>query len=177
MKILGISGSLRKASYNSGLLRAASAYSPGGIEMLSYGDIPIYNGDDEAASGVPARVQEIADQIAGADGLFFATPEYNFSIPGGLKNMIDWVSRVKPMPFSGKPVAIMGAAAGPLGTGRVQYDLRKVLNALNSDIVNKPEVFVGFAGSKFDENGDLTDDQSRDFVRQLTEALLKKIDG
>ena len=87
------------------------------------------------------------------------------------------MSRVKPVPFSDKPTAIMGAAAGPLGTGRVQYDLRKVLNALNADIVNKPEVFVGFAGSKFDENGDLTDDMSRDFVRQLTEALHKKIEG
>ena len=177
MKILGISGSLRKSSYNSGLLRAAAAFAPDGIEMLSYQDIPIYNGDDEAAGGVPARVQEIAAQIDEADGLFFATPEYNFSIPGGLKNLIDWVSRVKPVPFSDKPTAIMGAAAGPLGTGRVQYDLRKVLNALNADIVNKPEVFVGFAGSKFDENGDLTDDMSRDFVRQLTEALHKKIEG
>lgn len=177
MKILGISGSLRKPSYNSGLLRAASAFAPDGIEMLQYGDIPVYNGDDEAAHGAPARVQEIATQIGEADGLFFATPEYNFSIPGGLKNMIDWVSRVKPMPFAGKPTAIMGAAAGPLGTGRVQYDLRKVLNALNCDIVNKPEVFVGLAGSKFDENGDLTDDTTRDFVRQLTEALVKKIEG
>ncbi len=177
MKVLGISGSFRKASYNTGLLRAASAFAPDGIEILQYGDIALYNGDDETAHGVPEHVQEIAARISEADGLFIATPEYNFSIPGGLKNLIDWLSRVKPMPFAEKPVAIMGAAAGPMGTGRVQYDLRKVLNALNANIVNKPEVFVGFAGSKFDENGDLTDDTSRDFVRQLTEALQKKIEG
>ena len=177
MNILGISGSLRTGSFNTGLLRAASESVPGGLKILEYGEIPIYNGDDETAHGIPDRVQHIASHIEEADGLFFATPEYNFSIPGGLKNLIDWISRVKPMPFSGKPTAIMGAAAGPLGTGRVQYDLRKVLNALNADIVNKPEVFVGFAGSKCDDNGDLTDDMSRDFVRQLTEALQKKIEG
>ncbi|MEM7424806.1 MAG: NAD(P)H-dependent oxidoreductase [Pseudomonadota bacterium] len=177
MKILGISGSFRTASYNTGLLRAASAFVPDGIEILQYNYIGLYNGDDEAAHGIPDGVQEIAERIAQADGLFFATPEYNFSIPGGLKNLIDWLSRVKPMPFAGKPTAIMGAAAGPMGTGRVQYDLRKVLNALDADIVNKPEVFVGLAGTKFDENGDLTDDTSRGFVRLLTEALQKKIEG
>ncbi len=103
-----------------------------------------------------------------------ACPEYNFSIPGGLKNLIDWLSRIRPMPFVRKPTAIMGSAPGPIGTARVQYDLRKVLSALDADLVNKPEVFVGLSGSKFDDKGDLTDDTSREFVGKLVEALVNK---
>ncbi len=177
MKIIGISGSLRKASCNTGLLRAASAVARNGIDILSYGDIALYNGDDEAAHGIPERVLEIAAMITEADGLLFAAPEYNFSISAPLKNLIDWVSRVKPLPLVRKPMAIMGAAAGSIGTGRVQYDLRKVLNALDGDIVNKPEVLVGLAGSKFDESGDLTDEVTREFVGKLVQALQDKILG
>lgn len=177
MKIIGLSGSFRAASNNTGLLRAASAFAPDGIEILSYADIPLYNGDDEAASGHPARAIEIAEAISQADALLIACPEYNFSIPGGLKNLIDWLSRIRPMPFVRKPTAILGAAPGPIGTARVQYELRKVLSALDADLVNKPEVFVGLAGSKFDENGDLTDDTSREFVGKLVEALVKKAGG
>ncbi len=175
MKIIGISGSLRAASNNTGLLRAASAFAPDGIEIMGYAEVPIYNGDDEAASGAPARAQEIADALAAADGLIIACPEYNFSIPGGLKNLIDWLSRIRPMPFAGKPTAILGSAPGPIGTARVQYDLRKVLSALEADLVTKPEVFVGLSGSKFDGNGDLTDDTSREFLGKLMEALVSKI--
>lgn len=156
-------------------MRAASTCASDGIRILNYGEIALYNGDDETANGIPERVQEIAGMIEEADGLLFATPEYNFSIPAALKNLIDWVSRVKPLPLSGKPMAVMGAAAGPIGTGRVQYDLRKVLNALNGKIVNKPEVFVGLAGSKFDGNGDLTDNTTRAFVGKLVVALELKI--
>ena len=177
MKIIGISGSFRAASNNTGLLRAASGFAPDGIDILNYSEIPIYNGDDEAASGAPARAIEIAETIGQADGLMIACPEYNFSIPGGLKNLIDWLSRIRPMPFVGKPTAILGAAPGPIGTARVQYDLRKVLSALDADLVTKPEVFVGLSGSKFDGNGDLTDDTSREFVGKLVEALVKKTAG
>ncbi len=174
MKIIGISGSFRAASQNTGLLRAASTFAPDGVDIMSYAEVPLYNGDDEAASGVPARAGEIADAIHEADGLIIACPEYNFSIPGGLKNLIDWLSRIRPMPFVGKPTAILGAPPGPIGTARVQYELRKVLSALDADLVNKPEVFVGLAGSKFDANGDLTDETSREFVGKLGEMLIKK---
>lgn len=177
MKIIGLSGSLRAASSNTGLLRAASTFAPDGIDILSYADVPIYNGDGEAASGAPERAQEIAEAIREADALMIACPEYNFSIPGGFKNLIDWLSRIRPMPFVGKPTAIMGSAPGPIGTARVQYDLRKVLSALEANLVTKPEVFVGLSGSKFDENGDLTDETSREFVGKLMEALLKKANG
>lgn len=177
MKIIGISGSFRTASNNTGLLRAASAFAPDGIEIMAYADVPLYNGDDEAATGIPGRAQEIADAIAAADGLMIACPEYNFSIPGGLKNLIDWISRIRPTPFMGKPTAILGSAPGPIGTARVQYDLRKVLSALDADLVTKPEVFVGLSGSKFDANGDLTDDTAREFVGKLVEALVKKAGG
>ncbi len=174
MNIIGISGSLRTASNNTGLLRAAAAFAPDGIEIINYAEIPIYNGDDEAADGAPARAVEIAKLISEADALMIACPEYNFSIPGGLKNLIDWLSRIRPMPFVRKPTAIMGSAPGPIGTARVQYELRKVLSALDADLVNKPEVFVGLSGSKFDDKGDLTDDTSREFVGKLVEALVNK---
>ena len=177
MKIIGLSGSFRNASTNTGLLRAAGTFAPDGIEIMDYRDVPIYNGDDEAATGIPARAQEIADALTAADALIIACPEYNFSIPGGLKNLIDWISRIRPTPFAGKPTAILGAAPGPIGTARVQYDLRKVMSALDADLVGKPEVFVGLSGTKFDANGDLTDETSREFVGKLVDALVKKAGG
>lgn len=179
MKILAFSGSLRKGSTNTGLLRAAIEEAPDGvdIEIADWSVIPIYNGDDEAENGAPDSVKALADQMRGADGFLFAVPEYNFSIPGGFKNAIDWLSRVENQPFAGKPSAIMGSAAGPMGTGRMQYDLRKVLGALNADLVLKPEVFVGAALTKFDENGRFTDEDGRKFIARLVEALTAKIEG
>ena len=177
MNIIGLSGSLRAKSTNSGLLRAAGTFAPNGVEIMEYHDVPIYNGDDEAASGIPARAKEIADALEAADALIIACPEYNFSLPGGLKNLIDWISRIRPTPFAGKPTAILGAAPGPIGTARVQYELRKVLSALDANLVGKPEVFVGLSGSKFDANGDLTDETSLEFVGKLMDALVKKAGG
>jgi len=175
MKILAISGSLRKDSFNTGLLRAAIEEAPDGmdISIASLAGIQIYNGDDEASDGIPGNVLQLIDDIRAADGVLIATPEYNFSIPGGLKNAIDWISRVENQPFANKPVAIMGAAGGPLGTGRVQYELRKVLGSQSADIVHKPEVFIGAAHTKF-EDGRLTDEICRGLIRKLLEALAAK---
>jgi len=177
MNILALSGSLRVGSTNTGLLRAAMEEAPKGvsIKIADWSAIPIYNGDDEANTGIPGVVTALAEEIRAADGLLFAVPEYNFSIPGGFKNMIDWVGRIKNQPFAGKPSALMGAAGGPMGTGRMQYELRKVLGALNADLVLKPEVFVGLALSKFDENGRFNDEIGRKFIGQLVEALITKI--
>jgi len=176
MKIVGISGSLRKDSFNTGLLRAAIEEAPAemDISIASIAGIQIYNGDDEARDGVPDNVLQLVDKIRAADGVLIATPEYNFSLPGGLKNALDWVSRVENQPFANKPVAIMGASGGPLGTGRVQYELRKVLGSQSANIVHKPEIFVGAAHTKF-EDGRFIDEAGRGFLKKLLEALAAKI--
>lgn len=179
MKILAFSGSLRSGSTNTGLLRTAEEEAPEGvdIEVADWSAIPIYNGDDEVENGAPKSVEALADQMRAADGFIFSVPEYNFSIPGGFKNAIDWLSRVKDQPFAGKPSAVLGAAAGPMGTGRMQYELRKVLAALNADLILKPEVFVGASHTKFDEEGRFTDEDGRKFIGLLVEALAAKIKG
>ncbi|MGI9371754.1 MAG: NADPH-dependent FMN reductase [Hyphomicrobiales bacterium] len=177
MKILAFSGSLRKGSTNTGLLRAAADMAPSHVEITiaEWSAIPIYDGDEETANGVPDSVEALATQMREADGFLFSVPEYNFSIPGGFKNAIDWLSRVKNQPFAGKPSAIMGSAAGPMGTGRMQYELRKVLGALGADLILKPEVFVGAAFTKFDDEGRFTDEDGRKFIAQLVDALTAKI--
>lgn len=176
MNILAISGSLRKDSFNTGLLRAAIEESPDGMDITiaDISGIPVYNGDEETRDGVPAKILQLVDDIRAADGVLIATPEYNFSIPGGLKNVIDWISRVENQPFANKPVAIMGAAGGPLGTARVQYELRKVLGSQSANIVHKPEIFVGGASTKFNDSR-LTDDVCRDLIGKLLAALAAKI--
>jgi chromate reductase len=173
MKVLGISGSLRKASWNTSVLRAAQGLAPAGmaIEIGSIGDIPLYN-EDVRAAGLPPSVERFRNQIAAADSVLFVSPEYNFSIPGVLKNAIDWASRPPNQPFQDKPVAIMGASGGPVGTARMQYDLRKSLGSINALVMLKPEVFIGQAGTKIDEAGNLTDETSKDFIRKLLEALV-----
>ena len=172
MKVIGISGSLRAGSYNTLALRAAQALAPAGmeIELAAIDDIPMFN-DDLRAGGEPAAVAALKARIRAADAVLLATPEYNFSIPGVLKNMLDWMSRPPEPPFDGKPVAILGASPGPLGTARVQYDLRKVLVYMNTFTVNKPEVFIGQCASKFDAEGRLIDEASRKFVADLLVAL------
>jgi chromate reductase len=172
LRVLGISGSLRKGSFNGATLRAAQELAPAGMTIDSYdiSAIPLYNGDVEAA-GLPAPVVDLRARIATADALLFVTPEYNFSVPGVLKNAIDWASRPPQPPFSGKPAAVMGAAGGILGTGRSQYHLRQVLNGLNCLLVNRPEVFIGSAASKFDANLTLTDAPARDLIAALLQAL------
>jgi len=173
MHVLGISGSLRKGSYNTALLRAASELLPEGmtLEVFDLSSIPLYN-DDVRALGFPKPVQEFRDRIAAADALLISTPEYNFSIPGVLKNAIDWASRPPDPPLDGKPAAIMGASTGDFGTVRAQMHLRQVCVFCNMFPVNKPEVLVMRAREKFDASGRLIDETARGFVRDLLTALV-----
>lgn len=177
MNVLGISGSLRQGSYNSMALRAAQKLAPAGIgiTIADIAGIPLYN-DDVRVAGEPASVAELKAKVRAADAVLIVTPEYNFSIPGVLKNTLDWLSRPPEPPFAGKPVAIMGASPGPVGTARVQYDLRKVMVFLDAFTVNKPEVFISFAQNKFDAQGNLTDEPTAKFIADLLLALqnLKK---
>ena len=177
MKVLGISGSLRKGSYNAMALRAAQKLAPQGItvEIADISTIPMYN-DDVRVAGEPAEVAALKAKIRAADAVLLVTPEYNFSIPGVLKNTLDWMSRPPEPPFDGKTVAIMGASPGPVGTARVQYDLRKVLVFMNAFTVNKPEVFISSCASKFNAQGELTDEATAKFITDLLVSLqnLKK---
>ena len=174
MKVLGISGSLRAASYNTMSLKAAQKLAPAGmtIEIASIADIPLYN-DDVRAQGDPEPVSRLKAAIRAADAVLIVTPEYNFSIPGVLKNALDWMSRPPEPPFGGKCVAIMGASPGPVGTARVQYDLRKVLVFLDAFCVNKPEVFIANCASKFDAQGNLTDEAGAKFIGELLVNMQK----
>ncbi|HXZ00250.1 MAG TPA: NAD(P)H-dependent oxidoreductase [Stellaceae bacterium] len=172
VKTLGISGSLRKASFNTAALRAAAELVPEGmtLEIADIGDIPVYN-EDVREKGYPPEVQEFREQIGAADALLFATPEYNYSISGVLKNAIDWASRPPNPPLIGKPVGIMGATGSLWGTTRAQYHLRQCFVFLNMFPVNKPEVLIAQAPNKFDAAGKLTDQQTRDIIAQLMVAL------
>lgn len=165
MNVLAISGSLRKASYNTALVKAARAVAPDGmsIDIATLDNIPLYNGDADGTEKPPA-VGGLGQAIRAADGVLLATPEYNFSVSGVLKNAIDWVSRIENQPLAGKPVGIMGAAAGGLGTARAQYHLRQVFVYLDARVMNRPELFVGGAYAKFDSQGSLTDDDTNKFL-------------
>lgn len=175
MKVLGISGSLRKASLNTMALRAAAALAPEGmsIGMADIRDIPMYDEDLRSAGGEPPAVARLKAQIAEADAVLIATPEYNFSIPGVLKNAIDWVSRPPGAVFDGKVVGIMGASPGVLGTARAQYDLRKMMVFLNAFVVNKPEVFIREAAGKFNADGELTDEPTKKVIGDLLASMHK----
>jgi chromate reductase len=172
MKVLGICGSLRKASYNAMALRAAQKLAPAGMEITiaDISAIPLYN-DDVRAAGEPQAVADLKAQVRASDALLLVSPEYNFSVPGVLKNTLDWMSRPPEPPFDGKPVAIMGASGGPLGTARGQYDLRKILVYMNTFTVNKPEVFIGMAQTKFSTDGELTDEATKKFIADLLVSL------
>ena len=173
MKIVGISGSLRKGSYNSAALRAAQQVAPEGttIEIAEVADLPLYN-DDVRLAGYPPAAERLRAQLGSADAVLFATPEYNYSVSGVLKNAIDWASRPPDQPFDGMPVAVMGASGGALGSARAQYHLRQMMVFLNAYPLNKPEVMIGQAATKFDAAGNLTDEGTRDFIRKLVEALV-----
>ena len=170
--ILGISGSLRKKSYNTAALRTAQQLLPEGVTMETFdlADIPLYN-DDVREQGYPAPVERLRGKIAAADAVLIVTPEYNYSVPGVLKNAIDWASRPPNQPFDGKPLAIMGASPGALGTARAQYHLRQIFVFLNALIINKPEVMIGSAATRFDAEGNLTDEATRGFIKALLVAL------
>lgn len=170
--IVGLCGSLRRGSFNIAALRAAADLVPEGavIEIAGIGEIPLYD-DDVRATGMPEPVLTLAARVAAADAVLIATPEYNYSIPGVLKNTIDWLSRCDPQPFKGKPVAIMGASPGMIGTARAQYDLRKVFVFLDAHVLNKPEIMIGGAAQKFDGGGVLVDPVTRQFIGQQIIAL------
>jgi chromate reductase len=172
IRVLGISGSLREGSYNTAALRAAQELAPEGmvIETAVIGDLPHYN-DDVRAAGYPPEIARFRAQVASADAVLFVTPEYNYSIPGVLKNAIDWASRPPEPAFNDKPVAIMGASGGIFGTARAQYQLRQMLVFLNAHPINKPEVMIGQAPTKFDEAGRLADEQTKQFIRDLLQSL------
>lgn len=171
--ILGFAGSLRKGSYNKSLLHTAVELAPkdAKIEVFDLEGIPPFNQDFERQP--PERVKEFKEKIEAADAILIVTPEYNYSIPGVLKNAIDWASRpYGDNAFEGKPVAIMGASIGMLGAARAQYHLRQCFVFLNMYPLNRPEIMVTFAPEKFDENGNLTDEQTRKHVTEFLEALV-----
>ena len=175
MKILGIPGSLRKASFNKAALRAAQKLLPAGasLEIFDLDGLPGFNQDDE--KNPPAKVVELKAKIRAADAILFATAEYNYSIPGVLKNAIDWASRpYGDSAWKGKPVGIMGASVGVIGTARAQYHLRQVFVFLDMDAVNQPEVMIN-ASKSFDEQGNLTDQQTKDLIGKLLANLAKKV--
>ncbi len=171
--VLGFAGSLRKESYNRAALRAAEELLPEGmtLETFDLSPIPLYNGDVEA-QGMPEAVQHFKERIGAADAILVVTPEYNYSVPGVLKNAIDWASRpITETPMNGKPAAIMGATAGPWGTVRAQLHLRQIFVYTNTLPLSRPEVRIPLAEQKFDEQGRLTDEVSRELIRKLLEAL------
>jgi chromate reductase, NAD(P)H dehydrogenase (quinone) len=168
VKILGICGSLRKASFNMAALRACNELMPQGmtLQIASIADLPIFN-QDVLDAGMPEPVKRFRGEVAAAEGLLIASPEYNFSVPAPLKNAIDWASRPPNQVFHDKPVAIFSAAGGPLGGARVQYDLRRILGQLWGHVLPRPEVFIGMAASKIDAQGKLTDETTRKFLTEL----------
>jgi chromate reductase, NAD(P)H dehydrogenase (quinone) len=179
LKVLTICGSLRKGSYNAALARMAPKLAPAGLSFTdapSFADFPIYNFDMQNTSGVPAGVTAWADAIRAADGLLIVSPEYNWSIPGGLKNAIDWVSRMKDQPFNNKPVAVQSAAGGLLGGARMQYHLRQSLISIDVQWFGRPEVIVNFAPQKFDATTlELTDKTAIDMVKAQLAGFEKHI--
>lgn len=174
--IIGLCGSLRRGSFNRMLLNAAVAAAPAGssIQIESIRDIPLYDGDVEAEQGVPAAVQHLKDRISGADGVLIVTPEYNNSIPGVLKNAIDWLSRPPadiPRVFRGRPVAIMGATPGPGGTGLSQAAWLPVLRTLGMRPWFEGRVQISAAGKVFDGEGRVADEATRDRLRTFIEGF------
>lgn len=174
-EILGISGSLRKGSYNTELLRVAGEVAPPGasIELAEISKLPLYNADIEATDGFPPSVTELRDAIDGADGLLFATPEYNYSVTGALKNAIDWASR-RPSPLDHKPAAILGTG-GRSGTARAQRHLRDILQHNQLQVVTEPEVLLAGARTVF-ADGTLTDADARESIRRLVLSLIRTIE-
>jgi chromate reductase len=168
---IAFSGSLRSGSYNTMALHALQQHAPANItvEHVLYDNIPWYNADQHTE--LLATVVPLVEKIKSADGVIFVSPEYNYSIPGALKNMLDVVSRHPDKPFSEKAVAIMGASQDQVGTARMQYHLRQVMVFLNAYVINKPEIMIANAQDKFDANGQLTNEVIKKQLPQLLEAL------
>jgi len=171
MKLVAFCGSLRKGSFNRMALQAFIERAPAGttVETIEIGDWPLYDADIQA-QGFPEKVQAAQKAMLAADGVVFASPEYNYSVSGVLKNAIDWLSRMTPQPFAGKPMAVLGASGGPLGTARAQYHLRQMMVFLDGRMVNKPEVMIGVAQTKF-VDGKFTDEVGSKLLTDLGAAL------
>jgi chromate reductase, NAD(P)H dehydrogenase (quinone) len=172
LSVLGICGSLRRGSYNMAALKTAIALKPAAMSVMvaDISQIPLYN-EDVRQEGFPPPVEALRRQIAAADALLFACPEYNYGMSGVLKNAIDWASRPPDQPFAGKPCAIIGAAAGMAGTTRAQANLRYACVYLDMHPLNKPEVLIFQAHNKFDAEGNLLDEAARGFLRDLMANL------
>jgi chromate reductase len=177
--VISICGSLRKGSYNRIVMNALPSLAPEGMKITEsppFNEFPLYNADVQNSTGFPPQVQKLAEAIRAADGVIFNTPEYNFGIPGGLKNAIDWVSRVQNQPFAGKPIALQSASPGPVGGARVQYDLRRSMVFLDALTLNKPEIFIGNCAQRIDEKtGKITDEATVGFIKQQLAAFAKFI--
>jgi chromate reductase len=184
LNVIVICGSLRKASYNAALARTLPALAPPGMAVKAapgWDRMPVYNHDLHADGKFPTEVTTWGNAIREADGVIIVSPEYNWSIPGGLKNAIDWVSRFKEVPFKEKPVALQSCAGGALGGARMQYQLRQCLTSIDSIIFGKPEIFVSFSAKKFDENTlELTDHPTIEIVKQQLasfEKFIRRVNG
>lgn len=172
LRIFGIAGSLRHGSYNQAALRAAALLAPEAVEIdiFPLNEIPVFNQDHE--KNPPPPVIELKKRIRAADAVLSAPPEYNYSIPGVLKNAIDWASRpYGDSAWSGKPAAIMGAAPGNIGTARAQYHLRQIFVFLNMFPINQPEVMIADASNRFDADGNLTHEPTRKLIAKLLDNL------
>lgn len=177
-QVLAICGSLRKGSFNRMLMNASIGLAPEGMtvkEAPSFAKYPIYNFDDQQATGIPKEIDALNDAVKAADGVLIVSAEYNWSIPGGLKNAIDWLSRYKEVTFKDKPVCIQSAAPGLLGGSRMQYHLRMCMQAIDVQLFGKPEVIVNQAANKF-ADGKLTDQGAIDLIKQQLAAFGKFID-
>jgi chromate reductase len=174
LQFVTLLGSLRRASYNAAVARALPSLAPEDVTITalpSVAEFPLYDADLQAA-GIPAAVLAMASAIKAADGVIFVTPEYNYSVPGALKNAVDWLSRVAPQPFAGKPVAIQSASSGLLGGARAQYHLRQILVFLDAQVLNKPEVMIGQVGGKVDaQTHQLSDASTRDHIAAQLKAF------
>ena len=179
LKVLVICGSLRKGSYNAALTRELPKLTPPEMKLINAPTLeafPLYNADIQNSAGFPAPANDLAGMIRDADGILFVTPEYNWSMPGVLKNAIDWVSRMKDQPFEGKPVAIQSVSQGPLGGARMQYHWRMSMTFLGAFIFGTPEIFVGSAATKFDKDTlALTDQPTKDIITKQLAAFAKFI--
>jgi len=179
LNVVSICGSLRQGSYNRMVMNALPGLAPEGMQIGEgppYREFPLYNADIQNTSGFPVPVNTLADAIHAADGVIFVTAEYNFGIPGPLKNAIDWLSRLKDQPFVGKPIALQSASPGPVGGARVQYDMRRSMVFLDALTLNKPEIFIGNCATRIDDKtGEIKDAQTKDLIKQQLAAFAKFI--
>ena len=180
LNVLVICGSLRNGSLNKAVARTLPELAPPGMtikEAPPFDAFPLYNADHHQATVFPTAVTALADAIRAADGVIIVSPEYNFSVPGALKNAIDWVSRLKDQPFKDKPIALQSASGGPLGAARMQYHLRQIMVFLEAFVFTRPEVFVTFAPQKIDEKaGRLADEPTREIIKTQLALFSKFIE-